>query len=170
MSVGSCVWSRHPITRCLLLAGALQYTSSSSWSALTSRGGSASPWPNAPRKKRKQRVIGWRDQTQLPTDINYHRDHLGIIQNNFGAAMRLGEGDEVRDVPHPLSPAGPDIYDFALGDTTTIMLPEREVRVVTLRVRPKDFGLPRIVGTLYLDAETADLVRMAFNFTPRSYL
>ena len=45
----------------------------------------------------KQRVIGWRDQTQLPTDINYHRDHLGIIQNNFGAAMRLGEGDEVRD-------------------------------------------------------------------------
>src|SRR2546425_2838051 len=26
-----------------------------------------------------------------------HRDHLGIIQNNFGAAMRLGEGDEVRD-------------------------------------------------------------------------
>src|SRR5436853_25920 len=118
----------------------------------------------------KQRVIGWRDQTQLPTDINYHRDHLGIIQNNFGAALRLGEGDEVRDVPHPLSPAGPDIYDFALGDTTTIMLPEREVRVVTLRVRPKDFGLPRIVGTLYLDAETADLVRMAFNFTPRSYL
>src|SRR6266704_1888824 len=86
------------------------------------------------------------------------------------AALRLGEGDEVRDVPHPLSPAGPDIYDFALGDTTTIMLPEREVRVVTLRVRPKDFGLPRIVGTLYLDAETADLVRMAFNFTPRSYL
>src|SRR5256886_14622508 len=62
------------------------------------------------------------------------------------------------------------IYDFALDDTTTIMLPEREVRVVTLRVRPKDFGLPRIVGTLYLDAETADLVRMAFNFTPRSYL
>src|SRR2546425_6979138 len=118
----------------------------------------------------KQRVIGWRDQAQLPTDINYHRDHLGIVQNNFGAAMRLGEGDEVRDVPHPLSAAGPDIYDFALGDTTTIMLPEREVRVVTLRVRPKDFGLPRIVGTLYLDAETADLVRMAFNFTPRSYL
>src|SRR2546428_1484145 len=118
----------------------------------------------------KQRVIGWRDQAQLPTDINYHRDHLGIIQNNFGVAMRLGEGDEVRDVPHPLSPAGPDIYDFALDDTTTIMLPEREVRVVTLRVRPKDFGLPRIVGTLYLDAETADLVRMAFNFTPHSYL
>lgn len=118
----------------------------------------------------KQRVIGWRDQAQLPTDINYHRDHLGIIQNNFGSAIRLGEGDEVRDVPHPLAPAGLAVYDFALGDTTVIVLPEREVRVVALRVRPKNFGLPRIVGTLYLDAGTADLVRMAFNFTPRSYL
>src|SRR5207245_2310267 len=49
-------------------------------------------------------------------------------------------------------------------------LPQREVRVVALRVRPKDFTAARIVGTLYLDAETADLVRLAFNFTPRAYL
>jgi hypothetical protein len=118
----------------------------------------------------KQRVIGWRDRADLPTDINYHRDHLGIIQNNFGSAIRLGEGDEVRDVPHPLSPVGLDVYDFALGDTTSIAFPEREVRVVALRVRPKRFDLPRIVGTLYLDAATADLVRMAFDFTPRAYL
>src|SRR3989449_1616701 len=118
----------------------------------------------------KQRVIGWRDRAELPTDINYHRDHLGIIQNDFGPAMRLGEGDEVRDVPHPLSPLGLDVYDFALGDTTTIVFPEREVRVVALRGRPKRFDLPRIVGTLYLDATAAELVRMAFNFTPRAYL
>src|SRR3989454_11106384 len=50
----------------------------------------------------KQRVVGWRDRAELPTDINYHRDHLGIVQNNFGAAIRLGEGDEGRDLPHPL--------------------------------------------------------------------
>ncbi len=118
----------------------------------------------------KQRVVGWRDQAQLPTDITYHRDHLGIVQNNFGTAMRLGEGDEVRDVPHPLSPVGLDIYDFALGDTTLIVFPEREVQVVALAVRPKAFDLPRIVGTLYVDAASADLVRMEFNFTPRAYL
>ncbi|HEX9083903.1 MAG TPA: hypothetical protein VF836_04115, partial [Gemmatimonadaceae bacterium] len=31
----------------------------------------------------KQRIMGRRDTLLLPTDINYHRDHLGIVQNNF---------------------------------------------------------------------------------------
>jgi hypothetical protein len=118
----------------------------------------------------KQRIIGWRDRAELPTDINYHRDHLGIVQNNFGSAIRLGEGDEVRDVPHPLAPGGTDLYDFALGDTSAIVLPERAVRVVALRVRPKNFGAAAIVGTLFIDIESAQLVRMAFNFTPKAYL
>lgn len=118
----------------------------------------------------KQRIIGWRDRAELPTDINYHRDHLGIVQNNFGSAIRLGEGDEVRDVPHPLSGRGTELYDFALGDTSAIVLPQREVRVVALRVRPKDFTTAAIVGTLFVDVESAELVRMAFNFTPKAYL
>ena len=118
----------------------------------------------------KQRIVGWRDRAELPTDINYHRDHLGIVQNNFGRAIRLGEGDEVRDVPHPLAPGGTTLYDFALGDTTTIVLPQRAVRVVALRVRPKRFDEGAIVGTLFVDLASADLVRMAFNFTPKAYL
>ena len=118
----------------------------------------------------KQRIVGWRDRAELPTDINYHRDHLGIVQNNFGAAIRLGEGDEVRDVPHPLGPSGTDIYDFALGDTSAIVLSQRAVQVVALRVRPKRFTDAAIVGTLYVDVESAELVRMAFNFTPKAYL
>jgi hypothetical protein len=118
----------------------------------------------------KQRIVGWRDRAELPTDIMYHRDHLGIVQNNFGVAIRLGDGDEVRDVPHPLAPVGPALYDYALGDTTTIALPQRVVRVVALRVRPKRADQPGIVGTLYLDIETADLVRLAFSFTARAYL
>jgi hypothetical protein len=117
----------------------------------------------------KQRIVGWRDQAQLPTDINYHRDHLGIVQNNFGDVIRLGEGDEVVDVPHPLSPAGTQLYDFALADTVSLTMPAGAVQVIGLKVRPKDFTAPRIVGTLYVDARTADLVRMTFNFTPKAY-
>jgi hypothetical protein len=64
----------------------------------------------------KQRIMGRRDTLLLPTDINYHRDHLGIVQNNFRNIIRIGEGDEVKDVPHPLSPAGLQAYDFAIHD------------------------------------------------------
>jgi hypothetical protein len=118
----------------------------------------------------KQRIVGWRDQAELPTDIAYHTDHLGIVQNNFGDAIRLGGGDEVRDVPHPLAPGGPALYDYALGDTTVIELPQRVVRVVALQVRPKRFDQAGIVGTVYLDAESADLVRLSFSFTAAAYL
>lgn len=123
----------------------------------------------APRYSR-QRIIGWRDRRELPTDINYHRDHLGIVLNNFADFIRLGEGDEVRDVPHPLSPAGLQLYQFALVDSMTIALPDRAIRVYEVRVRPLDFRAARLVGSLFLDVDRADLVRMRFDFTRAAYL
>src|SRR6478735_6571022 len=86
----------------------------------------------------KQRILGRRDTLLLPTDIAYHRDHLGIVQNNFPAIIRLGEGDEVRDVPHPLSPAGLEAYDFAIRDSLQIRLGPRVLDVYEVRLRPKD--------------------------------
>jgi len=113
----------------------------------------------------KQRIIGRRDTLLLPTDIQYHRDHLAIIQNNFPSIIRLGDGDEVRDVPHPLSPEGRLSYDFAIGDSLTIRTNDRDFAVVMVRVRPRDDRQPRAVGAVYIDRETATVVRMAFSFT-----
>jgi len=118
----------------------------------------------------KQVILGWRDGTFLPTDISYHRDHLGIVTNNFGEQIRIGEGDEVRDVPHPLSARGLSLYDFALADSLMVQGAGGTVRLTALAVRPKDFGAPRVVGTLYLDAANSQLVRFRFSFTPASYL
>ena len=120
----------------------------------------------------KQVILGWRDGTFLPTDINYHRDHLGIVTNNFGDLIRIGEGDEVRDVPHPLSPGGLEAYDFAITDSVVVDGLEGSVSLIALSVRPKDqdFSRPLVVGTLYLDAATAQLVRFRFSFTPAAYL
>src|SRR5437868_7735287 len=61
----------------------------------------------------KQVIRGWRDRRYLPTDIHYHRDHLGIVTDGFGPRIRIGEGDEVRDVVHPLSVEGLGSYEFA---------------------------------------------------------
>ena len=118
----------------------------------------------------KQRILGRRDTLLLPTDIAYHRDHLGIVQNNFPAIIRLGDGDEVRDVPHPLSDAGLADYDFAISDSLPLNLPGRTIMLYEVKVRPKSDRQPRIIGAMYIDRDDAQVVRMAFNFTRAAFL
>jgi hypothetical protein len=118
----------------------------------------------------KQRIIGRRDTTLFPTDIQYHRDHLGIVQNNFPESIRIGEGDEVRDVPHPLSAAGLRLYDFAIGDSIRIRAGSEAINLIEVKVRPKEDRDPRVIGALYLEPEGAQVVRMAFNFTRAAFL
>jgi hypothetical protein len=118
----------------------------------------------------KQRIIGRRDTLLLPTDIQYHRDHLGIVQNNFPEVIRIGDGDEVRDVPHPLSPQGLAVYEFAIADSIEMRLPDRTIAVAIVRVRPVNDAEPRVVGALFIERETAQLVRMAFNFTRAAFV
>jgi hypothetical protein len=113
----------------------------------------------------KQRIVGRRDTLLLPTDIQYHRDHLAIVQNNFPSIIRLGDGDEVRDVPHPLSALGRAAYDFAITDSLTIKTTDRTFDVVMVSVRPKDVTQPRAVGAVYLDRSNGSVVRMTFSFT-----
>jgi hypothetical protein len=118
----------------------------------------------------KQRIIGRRDSTILPTDIQYHRDHLGIVQNNFPDIIRLGDGDEVRDVPHPLSAVGLREYDFMVSDSLRIGLPGRDIDVYEIKVRPKDDRKARVIGALYIEPTEGQVVRMAFNFTHAAFL
>ena len=116
----------------------------------------------------KQIIEGRRDTLLLPTDIVYHRDHLGIVQNNFPDAIRLGEGDEVRDVPHPLSRVGLTRYDFAIDDSLTISPPP--IRVYRVLVRPHDPTSAGIVGAIYIEPREGQVVRMVFSFTHRAFL
>ena len=118
----------------------------------------------------KQLIVGRRDTLLLPTDLRYHRDHLAIIQNNFPNTIRLGEGDEVKDVPHPLSSPGLTMYDFAITDSLSIHTADRTIEVYQVAVRPRDESAPRVVGALYVDKSTAQVVRMAFSFTRAAYL
>jgi len=71
---------------------------------------------------------------------------------------------------HPRSWRG--YYDFRLADSTTIRLPGEAdpIRVYEIRVRPKDFDVPGIVGSLFVERARGDLVRLAFTFTPASYI
>lgn len=113
----------------------------------------------------KQYIKGRRDTLLLPTEIHYHRDHLGIIQNNFPEIIRLGDGDEVEDVPHPFSSTGLDDYDFAIRDSLEIRLGAQTLHVYEIAIRPKDDQAPRAIGAIYLEQGSADVVRMTLSFT-----
>ncbi len=128
----------------------------------------AEVYGEAPNRS-KQLITAWRDTTFLPNRITYHRDHLGIVANDFGAAIRLGDGDEVRDVPHPLAAEGVATYRYSVGDTLRLGAGDGAVRVVAIDVRPANPALAAAVGTLYLDLERASLVRFRFTFTAAAY-
>ncbi len=119
-----------------------------------------------------QRLVGRREAKTLPTNINYHLDHLTVVQDDFGDRIRLGDGDEVEAVVHPVAPGADSIYDYRLADSLTLTLPSPapEIRVYELEIRPKDPEAPSVIGSLFLERGTGAIVRLSFTFTPASYV
>ncbi len=120
----------------------------------------------------RQRIMGMRDASPLPNTMRYHLDHLTMVQNGFGDVIRMGDGDEVRDVMHPASAAAPTIYEYRLADSLDLRLPsmQESLRVYEVQVRPRRTDRPGFVGSVFIDRATADVIRMTFTFTPSSYV
>ena len=118
----------------------------------------------------KQVVIGLRDTALVPGDIGYYSDRYGIVQSNFPDKIRLGDGQDVRDVPHPVSAGAPMLYSYRVRDSLTLSLPGKRVEVWEIDVRPRDEDGPRVVGSLFLERTTGDIVRMSFTFTRAAIL
>ena len=94
----------------------------------------------------KQRIIGLRDTLLLPADIQYYRDRFGIFQNNLPDLIRTGDGQDIRDVPHPLSRGAAALYDYAVVvDSLVIHTPGNDIHVIQVAVRPKDDQKPRVI-------------------------
>lgn len=119
----------------------------------------------------KQIIVGQRDEKILPTNIQYHLDHLTVIQDDFGSSFYLGGGDEIAGVVHPLSLNATDTYDFQISDSISISLPNSEdIKVYQLKVRPKNLDIPGVTGSLHLQDVTGAVVHMSLTFTPSSYI
>lgn len=120
----------------------------------------------------RQRIVGLRDRKVLPTSIRYHLDHLTVVQDDFGDWIRMGDGDEVERVLHPIGPESEVLYDFLLADSLTIRYGGADdlVRVYEVRVRPRTPDLPGYIGSVFIDRDNAAIVRMNFTFTPASYV
>src|SRR5688572_19216612 len=119
----------------------------------------------------KQRIVGLRDVDRLPNRMYYHLDHLTVVQNGFGNLIRLGDGDEVRDVPHPAAIGSDTVYDYLIADSLSLTFPPQPpVRVYEVQVRPRRTDRSGMIGSLFIDQASADIVRMTFTFTPASYV
>jgi hypothetical protein len=118
----------------------------------------------------QQRIIGRRDTMLLPGDVGFYNDRYGVVTNNLGDRVRLGDGHDVKDLPHPLSAAGRPTYAFAIADSLSIAVPGRRVEAYELLLRPRNPDDPGMVGSMYVDRATGDLVRLAVTFTRAAIL
>jgi len=121
----------------------------------------------------RQRIVGLREQRELPvTRLYYYLDRLTVVQDNFGQAIVIADGENVRNVPHPIGEGAIDRYDYRLADSLTLRLggvPD-PVRVNEVQVRPKDDSRPAVMGSVFLEAGSGALVRMTFTFTASAYV
>jgi len=117
-----------------------------------------------------QTLIGRRNVTWAPTRIHYHIDHLSLVMENFGPAIEVGEGDEVKDVLHPIAEGAEDFYEYRLVDSMAVMVGPHTSQVYRIEVRPACQDDPGVVGTLDLDYESMAIARMAASFTPAAYV
>lgn len=121
----------------------------------------------------RQAIRALRRQEFLPVqDFRYYIDRLTAVQNGFGDRISIGEGRDVRDVPHPLGSQGEDTYRFRITDSIRISAPTLRgpITVHEIEVQPRDEGLPGFIGSVFVEARTGALVRMVFTFTAASYV
>ena len=125
------------------------------------------------RGRRRQQIRALRKKQLLPIrEFRYYIDRLTAVQNGFGDMIEIGEGLDVRGVPHPLGGDGELHYRYRTVDSVTIS-PQgfpSPIHVQEIEVRPRREDRPAFVGNVYLDAVTGALVSMRFSFTPASYV
>src|SRR5262245_24814470 len=88
-----------------------------------------------------------------------------FVPRALGDSIRFVD-QELPETPalHPLAPSGPSFYRYEIFDSVAIKLPDRTVSAIGIKVTPKKMGPSLIAGTLWVDTETAEVVRLAFTY------
>jgi hypothetical protein len=72
----------------------------------------------------RQRIVGLRQRQELPiARLHYYLDRLTVVQDNYGQGIVIADGDNVRDVPHPVGAGALDFYDYQLVDSLALRIP-----------------------------------------------
>jgi hypothetical protein len=128
----------------------------------------------------QQGTVHWQRPNDLRLDIQGRRSRSRREDINLSTDFSRpwfvprGLGDSVRffgnDFPeraalHPLAQDGPDWYRYELEDSVSFANPGLgRVKLYRLSVTPRRNGPSLIVGSIYLDATTKDVVRLTFRY------
>jgi hypothetical protein len=96
------------------------------------------------------------------------RGHL-VMDRPWFIPRALGDSVRVMGLPehaalHPLADEALEYYQFAITDSVQIVVPNRTVRAYRMRVEPKRYGPSLVAGDMWIDAESADVVRFSMVF------
>jgi hypothetical protein len=83
----------------------------------------------------------------------------------IGGGIAKAQVDE-RDIVHPLAGGAEAYYTYATGDSVSLRLPDGKViQLRELKVRPRHPKWNVVVGSLWFDSSTGQLVRAAFRMS-----
>jgi hypothetical protein len=112
-------------------------------------------------------TLGQRSRTAFRgADMDVGWTHPWFVPRFLGDSIRLlsDQGFPERAAIHPLAAGADAYYSYAIVDSLLLALPGRTVRAIGLRVTPIRADASLIAGELWLDAETAETVRLSFVF------
>jgi hypothetical protein len=115
-------------------------------------------------------ALGRRTASAYPNvEIGVSWTRPWFVPRFLGDSIRLlgGRGFPRRAGVHPLAPDAASCYRYAISDSMELVLPGRTVRAIGVTVTPTCADESLIAGVLWLDAETAETVRLTFVFVGR---
>ena len=110
-------------------------------------------------------AIGERSRTvfhNATMDVGWTRPWF--VPRFLGDSIRLlgDRGFPERAAIHPLAAGAVAYYAYAIDDSVQLFLPGRAVKAIGVRITPLRADAPLIAGELWLDAQTAETVRLSF--------
>lgn len=112
-------------------------------------------------------LLGRRSRTQSGNiNLNSTFSRPWFVPRSLGDSVRIFSDDfPERAALHPLAADGPTWYRYTLGDSVTIALPTGASRTLrSVEFSPRRVAPALIVGRVWLDRETDEVVRLSFQY------
>lgn len=116
--------------------------------------------PIAPQEAQREAQRDMLDEGDM-TPVPYYPGYESLW---IGGGVARSQVDE-REIVHPIATGAEAYYTYETGDSITFKLPDAKfVRLRELRVRPRTPKWNVVVGSLWFDESSGQLVRAAYRF------